>query len=69
MHKNIIKPGSVIIDVGLNRVSGRAVRGDCCPSVRQVAGLLTPVPGGVGPVTVACLMLNTLLAATRHHRH
>ena len=63
LHKNIIKPGSVIIDVGLNRVAGNKVTGDCHPSVRTVASLVTPVPGGVGPVTVACLMHNTSLAA------
>jgi len=65
LHKNIIKPGAVVIDVGLNRVEGNKVTGDCERSVREVAGLLTPVPGGVGPVTVACLMYNTWLAATQ----
>ena len=69
LHQNIIKPGSVIIDVGLNRVEGRRVTGDCDVSVRRVASLVTPVPGGVGPVTVACLMHNTSLAARLHHQN
>ena len=62
LHRNIIRPGSVIIDVGLNRVSGRLV-GDAADNVREVASLVTPVPGGVGPCTVACLMHNTFIAA------
>jgi methylenetetrahydrofolate dehydrogenase (NADP+)/methenyltetrahydrofolate cyclohydrolase len=56
----------VVIDVGLSRVChlGRdVVVGDVARDVRQVASWLTPVPGGVGPCTVACLMYNTLLAA------
>jgi len=66
VHKNIIKPGAVIIDVGLNRVAGKLV-GDAHTNVREVASLVTPVPGGVGPCTVACLMHNTLLAARTQH--
>ena len=63
LHSNIIKPGAVIVDVGLNRVEGGKVTGDCARSVREVAAVVTPVPGGVGPNTVACLMHNTFLAA------
>ena len=66
----MVMEGAVVIDVGMNRVAdptarkGYTLRGDCCfESVREKAGLLTPVPGGVGPMTVAMLMRNTLLAA------
>lgn len=58
----MVKEGAVVVDVGLTRVGDKVV-GDVDRGVRQVAGLVTPVPGGVGPCTVACLMHNTLLAA------
>jgi len=62
-----IKPGATVIDVGINRApdgSGKSgVVGDVAyAEVMQVAGALTPVPGGVGPMTIACLLLNTLRA-------
>jgi methylenetetrahydrofolate dehydrogenase (NADP+) / methenyltetrahydrofolate cyclohydrolase len=57
-----VKPGATVIDVGINRVDG-AVVGDVDRSVREVAGLVTPVPGGVGPMTIAMLLTNTLRAA------
>jgi methylenetetrahydrofolate dehydrogenase (NADP+)/methenyltetrahydrofolate cyclohydrolase len=65
-----IKPGAVVIDVGINRVAmadGKfKLVGDVAfAEVLPVAGHLTPVPGGVGPMTVACLMFNTLQAARR----
>ena len=65
-----VKPGATVIDVGINPVAdpdGRSrVVGDVdYASVRTVAGAITPVPGGVGPMTIACLLLNTLLAACR----
>jgi methylenetetrahydrofolate dehydrogenase (NADP+)/methenyltetrahydrofolate cyclohydrolase len=65
-----VKPGATVIDVGINPVAdpdGRSrVVGDVdYASVRAVAGAITPVPGGVGPMTIACLLLNTLLAACR----
>ncbi len=65
---NWIKPGATVIDVGINRVSdGRGaskVVGDVTfAETAEVAGAITPVPGGVGPMTIACLMLNTLKAA------
>ncbi|MEB2603419.1 bifunctional methylenetetrahydrofolate dehydrogenase/methenyltetrahydrofolate cyclohydrolase FolD [Burkholderia cenocepacia] len=66
-----IKPGAVVVDVGINRIeSGGATRlvGDVdYDSVSRVAGALTPVPGGVGPMTIAFLMKNTALAARRQH--
>lgn len=59
-----IKPGAVVIDVGINRVDG-ALCGDVDESAREVAGYLTPVPGGVGPMTIAELLQNTVKAAKR----
>jgi methylenetetrahydrofolate dehydrogenase (NADP+)/methenyltetrahydrofolate cyclohydrolase len=62
-----IKPGATVIDVGINRVAGEGgktkIVGDVAAEVAQVAGALTPVPGGVGPMTIACLLANTLRAA------
>ncbi len=58
----MVKPGATVIDVGINRVDGRVV-GDVADDVRGVAGLLTPVPGGVGPMTIAMLLRNTVQAA------
>jgi methylenetetrahydrofolate dehydrogenase (NADP+)/methenyltetrahydrofolate cyclohydrolase len=79
-----VKPGAVVVDVGINRVSdpalarellpadrfpefekrGYALVGDVhAPQVAEVAGALTPVPGGVGPLTIAMLMANTVRAA------
>ena len=63
-----IKPGATVIDVGINRVvddHGRAhIVGDVAyAEAKVVAGAITPVPGGVGPMTIACLLLNTLTAA------
>jgi methylenetetrahydrofolate dehydrogenase (NADP+)/methenyltetrahydrofolate cyclohydrolase len=62
-----IKPGSTVIDVGINRVEegGRhRIVGDVAfDEVREVAGAITPVPGGVGPMTIACLLANTVRAA------
>ena len=63
-----IKPGATVIDVGINRVpdgEGKTkIVGDVAfAEVAEIAGAITPVPGGVGPMTIACLMLNTLTAA------
>ena len=58
-----IKPGATVIDVGMNR-SDDGLHGDVAfDEVAEVAGAITPVPGGVGPMTIACLLRNTLLAA------
>ncbi|MFA5020553.1 MAG: bifunctional 5,10-methylenetetrahydrofolate dehydrogenase/5,10-methenyltetrahydrofolate cyclohydrolase [Patescibacteria group bacterium] len=57
LKKNQVKPGAIIIDVGINRVGGKTV-GDVDPAVAEAAGYLSPVPGGVGPLTVACLLRN-----------
>jgi len=63
---DMIKPGAVIIDVGVNRVEGGKLVGDVdFESAVQVASAITPVPGGVGPMTICMLMKNTVLAAER----
>ena len=62
--RDMVKPGASVIDVGINRVDERLV-GDVAADV-EVAGLMTPVPGGVGPMTIAALLRNTVRAA-RHH--
>jgi methylenetetrahydrofolate dehydrogenase (NADP+) / methenyltetrahydrofolate cyclohydrolase len=59
----MVKPGAAVIDVGINRVDGRLVGDVDFEAVCRVAGQITPVPGGVGPLTVAMLLANTLLAA------
>jgi methylenetetrahydrofolate dehydrogenase (NADP+)/methenyltetrahydrofolate cyclohydrolase len=83
--RDFVKPGAVVIDVGINRLESRAraadlfgsnsprllefdrkgalLVGDVHPAVETVAGALTPVPGGVGPLTIAMLLKNTLTAA------
>lgn len=63
-----IKPGATVIDVGINRVSGadgksRLIGDVAYQEAAQVAGAITPVPGGVGPMTIACLLVNTVRAA------
>ena len=66
-----IKPGAVVIDVGINRIAAeeegktRLVGDVDFDAARKVAGAITPVPGGVGPMTIACLLQNTLTAACR----
>lgn len=59
-----VKPGATVIDVGINRTETGLV-GDVDPAVAAVAGAMTPVPGGVGPMTIAVLLRNTLVAAGR----
>ncbi len=63
-----IKPGAAVIDVGINRIAGdngkdKLVGDVAYDEAAKVAGAITPVPGGVGPMTIACLLLNTLRAA------
>jgi methylenetetrahydrofolate dehydrogenase (NADP+)/methenyltetrahydrofolate cyclohydrolase len=89
--KTFVKPGATVIDVGINRVTDRAlaaslfgdgstrladfdrrgsvVAGDVHPAVADVAGALTPVPGGVGPLTIAMLLKNTVAAAKARRRN
>lgn len=59
-----LKKGSIIIDVGINRVNDKLVGDVHFESASEVAGAITPVPGGVGPMTIACLLRNTLFAAS-----
>jgi methylenetetrahydrofolate dehydrogenase (NADP+)/methenyltetrahydrofolate cyclohydrolase len=67
---DLVKPGAVVVDVGVNRVKGadgkmRTVGDVAFDEVKPVAGWISPVPGGVGPMTVAMLMRNTVDAAER----
>ena len=67
---DMIKPGAVVIDVGINRLREGADAGKLCgdvdfASARDVAGFITPVPGGVGPMTITMLLANTLASAER----
>ena len=71
---DMIKPGAVVIDVGTNQIDdpthpkGKRVVGDVdFDSVKEIAGAITPVPGGVGPMTIASLLKNTLKACKRRH--
>ena len=60
-----LKPGATVIDVGINRTDGALVGDVDFASAIEVAGAITPVPGGVGPMTIACLLRNTLVSAGR----
>jgi methylenetetrahydrofolate dehydrogenase (NADP+)/methenyltetrahydrofolate cyclohydrolase len=70
-----IKPGAIVLDVGINRLppepgseKGRLVGDVAYEEALSVAGAITPVPGGIGPMTIACLLSNTLDAARRRDR-
>ncbi len=70
VRRDWIKPGATVIDVGINRIPAadgktRIVGDVAFAEAREVAGAVTPVPGGVGPMTIACLLVNTLRAACR----
>jgi methylenetetrahydrofolate dehydrogenase (NADP+)/methenyltetrahydrofolate cyclohydrolase len=87
----MVKPGAVVIDVGINRIddqatfdkffkgnakreagfakNGQTLIGDCDPRVAEVASAFTPVPGGVGPLTIAMLMSNAIRAAKLRRGH
>ncbi|MDN5843641.1 MAG: bifunctional methylenetetrahydrofolate dehydrogenase/methenyltetrahydrofolate cyclohydrolase FolD [Alcaligenaceae bacterium] len=66
VNGSMIKPGSVVIDVGINRLPEGGLVGDVdFKSAHAVAGAITPVPGGVGPMTIAMLLVNTIEAAER----
>ncbi len=70
-----VKPGAIVIDVGINRIAApekgegktKLVGDVSFDEARQRAGFITPVPGGVGPMTIACLLRNTVVAACRRH--
>ncbi|MEO7239803.1 MAG: bifunctional methylenetetrahydrofolate dehydrogenase/methenyltetrahydrofolate cyclohydrolase, partial [Sphingomicrobium sp.] len=60
-----IKPGATVIDVGINRTDEGLVGDVDFASASEVAGAITPVPGGVGPMTIACLIRNSFISAAR----
>src|SRR3954454_24836098 len=60
---DMVKAGATVIDVGMNRGEGKKVYGDVDPSAAEIAAYMTPVPGGVGPMTIAMVMQNTVTAA------
>lgn len=64
---SMVKPGATVIDVGLTRGDDGTIRGDVDPDVTEVAGLLTPMPGGTGPMTIA-LLLESAVKAARYRR-
>jgi methylenetetrahydrofolate dehydrogenase (NADP+)/methenyltetrahydrofolate cyclohydrolase len=59
----MVKKGAVVIDVGINQLNGKLVGDVDFAAVKDIASAITPVPGGVGPMTIATLMENTFLAA------
>jgi methylenetetrahydrofolate dehydrogenase (NADP+)/methenyltetrahydrofolate cyclohydrolase len=63
IRREMVKPGAVVIDVGISRVEGRLVGDVDFDAVREIAGAITPMPGGTGPMTIAMLLENTLAAA------
>ena len=65
---DMVKPGAVVVDVGMHRTAGGMVGDVDFAPVSQVAGAITPVPGGVGPLTVTMLLVNTLHAARLQQR-
>lgn len=66
IDRRYVKPGAVVIDVGVNRLENGKLAGDVdYDDVEKTAGYITPVPGGVGPMTITMLMMNTLISARR----
>jgi methylenetetrahydrofolate dehydrogenase (NADP+)/methenyltetrahydrofolate cyclohydrolase len=64
LKADMVRPGAVVVDVGINRLPDGKLCGDVdFDAVREVAGAITPVPGGVGPMTITMLLHNTLQAA------
>ena len=63
IQQEMVKPGATVIDVGINQLNGKLVGDVDFAAVKDIAGAITPVPGGVGPMTIATLMENTLRAA------
>lgn len=69
IKKEMVKPGAVVIDVGINRLpDGRLVGDVDFDGVKEVASHITPVPGGVGPMTITMLLVNTIMAAERSNK-
>ena len=67
VRADMVKPGAAVIDVGVNRVNGKLVGDVDFANVQPIAGRITPNPGGVGPMTIAMLMQNTVRAAELNH--
>lgn len=67
IKKDMIKPGAVVIDVGINRVNGKLYGDVEFNEAKEIAGYITPVPGGVGPMTIMMLMRNTVEAAEKQN--
>jgi methylenetetrahydrofolate dehydrogenase (NADP+)/methenyltetrahydrofolate cyclohydrolase len=68
LKKDMLRPGAVVVDVGINRTADGKVVGDVdFDAVKDIASAITPVPGGVGPMTITMLLSNTLRAATLQH--
>ena len=65
VDKSMVKKNALVIDVGINRLPSGKLAGDCNENVKEVAGYYSPVPGGVGPMTVACLLESTVEKARR----
>ena len=63
---DMVKPGAIIIDVGIHRLEDGTLAGDVDPAAADLASAFTPVPGGVGPMTVATLLMNTVTAAQKY---
>lgn len=63
----MVKPGAVVIDVGINRVEGRLVGDVDFDAVREIASFITPVPGGIGPLTIAMLLRNNFIACQQQN--
>ncbi len=63
----MVRPGAVVIDIGINRLGDKIVGDVDFESVSKIAGAITPVPGGIGPLTIAMLLRNTLAAAANTH--
>ncbi|WP_321277086.1 bifunctional methylenetetrahydrofolate dehydrogenase/methenyltetrahydrofolate cyclohydrolase FolD [Thiomicrorhabdus indica] len=63
-----LKPGCIVIDVGINRLEDGSLTGDVENKADEIASFVTPVPGGVGPMTIATLLENTLIACERHQQ-
>jgi methylenetetrahydrofolate dehydrogenase (NADP+)/methenyltetrahydrofolate cyclohydrolase len=68
VKKNMVKKGAVVIDVGINRTDDGLVGDVDFLAVEKIAAYITPVPGGVGPMTIASLLENTLLLAKKQNK-
>ena len=63
INKEMLKQGAILVDIGINRLESGELTGDASKDVEQICSYLTPVPGGVGPMTISSLLKNTIIAA------